>query len=123
VLQNTGIYNTPPTNGSTIYPAKEKLATLHTPAIYILGGETDIAYANGMNDFERINQVPVAVANLPVGHGGSYNQENGGKAAQVAVAWLQWQLRGDAKAARYFTGKDCLLCNDPEWTLQRKGIE
>ena len=42
-----------------------------------------------------------AVANLPVGHGGTYSEPNGGAAAQVAVAWLNWQLRGDAKAAAY----------------------
>lgn len=123
LLQNTGIFNDGPSTIPGMDLRKEELMNLHTPTLYILGGETDIAYANGMNDFERINQVPVAVANLPVGHGGTYNQENGGKAAQVAVAWLQWQLRGDAKAARYFTGKDCLLCTDAEWTLQRKGIE
>ena len=38
--------------------------------IYILGGPSDIAYPNGMDDFARIGHVPVAVANLPVGHGG-----------------------------------------------------
>jgi hypothetical protein len=78
---------------------KDVLATLHTPTIYILGGPKDIAYANGMDDLARINHVPVALANLPVGHGGTYFEPNGGAAASVAVSWLEWQLRGDPKSA------------------------
>ena len=79
---------------------KDVLATLHTPTIYILGGPKDIAYANGMDDFARITHVPVAVANLPVGHGGTYIEPNGGAAASVAVSWLDWQLRGDTAERR-----------------------
>jgi len=84
--------------------AKDALLKLHTPVIYILGGETDIAYVNGMDDYAHIDHLPVAVANLPVGHGGTYMEENGGRAAQVAVNWLQWQLRGDSSAARTLLG-------------------
>jgi hypothetical protein len=42
--------------------------------------------------------VPVAVANLPVGHGGTFLEPNGGAAASVAVSWLDWQLRGDMQS-------------------------
>jgi len=38
------------------------------------------------------------------------------------VSWLNWQLRGDAAAARRFVGDDCGLCRDPSWTLQRKNF-
>ena len=81
---------------------------------------TDIAYANGMDDFNRIAHVPVAVANLPVGHGGTFTQPNGGAAASVAVSWLDWQLRGDPKSAKRFVGEDCGLCQEAQWSLQRK---
>lgn len=120
VLMNTGIFNDGGPGMAGMEITKAALDTIHTPTIYILGGETDIAYANGMDDFRRINHVPVAVANLPVGHGGTYSQENGGSAAQVAVNWLQWQLRGDQEAAKMFVGPDCGLCRDPEWTLETK---
>jgi hypothetical protein len=70
-----------------------------------------------MDDFERIAHVPAAVANLSVGHGGTFRQPNGGPAASVAVSWLDWQLRGDAEAARRFVGDDCGLCRDASWTL------
>jgi hypothetical protein len=102
--------------------SKEALKALHTPVIYILGGPTDIAYKNGMDDFNRIDHVPVAVANLDVGHGGTYFQPNGGEAASVAVSWLQWQLRGDEKAGARFSGRDCGLCNDAKWKLEKKMI-
>jgi hypothetical protein len=117
VLQNTGVFIAGPSPIPGMNLTKDALKALHTPVIYILGGSTDIAYKNGMDDFRRIEKLPVAVANLPVGHGGTYQEPNGGSAAQVAVNWLQWQMRGDKKAARMFTGENCGLCNDPQWTL------
>jgi len=124
VLQNTGIFiNGPPRNIPGMDLVKGDLMAIHTPTIYILGGETDIAYDNGMDDFAKINHVPVAVANLPVGHGGTYFDENGGEAAQVAVNWLQWQLRGDSDAAKWFVGENCVLCTHDAWTLETKGLE
>ena len=102
---------------------KSLLRKLHTPIFYILGGPTDIAYPNGMDDFARIDTVPVMVANLPVGHGGTFSQPNGGAIAQVSVKWLDWQLSGDKLAAKAFVGKDCGLCTDPQWTVGRKRIE
>jgi hypothetical protein len=98
---------------------KEVLQTLRTPVIYIEGGPTDIAYENGMDDFKRILHVPAAIANLPVGHGGTFNEPNGGAAASVAVSWLNWQLRGDAESAKRFVGEDCGLCKDAQWSFQR----
>jgi len=119
VLHNTGVLN----EGRGIPGLdvrKDVLQTLHTTAIYILGGPTDIAYPNGMDDFKRIAHVPVAVANLPVGHGGTFTQSDGGAAASVAVSWLEWQLRGDTRSGARFTGDDCGLCRDPQWSFERK---
>jgi hypothetical protein len=120
VIHNSGILNNGPTAMTGTNVGKEVLQTLHTPVIYIEGGPTDIAYENGMDDFKRISQVPVAIANLPVGHGGTFNEPNGGAAASVAVSWLNWQLRGDAQSAKRFVGEDCGLCKDAQWSLQRK---
>ena len=121
VMHNTGLFNdTPPVGIEDMNLGKDALADIHTPLIYILGGETDIAFANGMDDYRRITHVPVAVANIDKGHGGTFNDPNGGSAAQVAVKWLDWQLRSDRQAALYFIGADCGLCRDPAWTLERK---
>ncbi len=53
-------------------PHNEQLEKIHTPVLYMLGGPTDIAYNNGMDDYARINHVPAFAANFPVGHGGTY---------------------------------------------------
>ena len=101
---------------------KDHLAKLHSPTLYILGGEEDIAYSNGMDDFKRIDNVPVFVANMDVGHGGTYRQPHGGEFAKVATAWFKWQLKGDKKAAKMFTGDPCGLSLDPNWKVDRKNI-
>jgi dienelactone hydrolase len=122
VMMNSGLFVDGPTTMAGMTGDKSLLDTLHTPILYVLGGETDIAYAAGMDDFARITRVPAAAANINKGHGGTYWEPNGGPAAQVVVKWLNWQLRGDAAAARTFTGKDCGLCRDPAWNLKTKGM-
>jgi hypothetical protein len=72
-----------------------------------------------MDDFKRIDTVPVMVAKIDVGH----MEPNGGRAASVAVSWLDWQMKGDAQAAKRFTGADCGLCRDPLWKVERKLID
>jgi hypothetical protein len=48
-----------------------------------------------MDDFLQINHVPVLVANLDVGHGGTYARPHGGEFARVAIQWYDWQLQQD----------------------------
>lgn len=123
VMMNSGLFPDRPTTMAGMTGDKSLLETLHTPILYVLGGESDIAYEAGMDDFAKISRVPAAVANIGKGHGGTYWEENGGAAAQVVVKWLDWQLRGDAAAGRLFKGRDCGLCRDPAWTLKTKGLE
>jgi uncharacterized protein YciI len=99
---------------------KDHLLKLHTPTLYILGGETDIAYNNGMDDFKRINHLPVFVANMNVGHGGTYSKPHGGEFAKVATAWYLWQLKGDEEAAKMFKGNPAGLSKFPEWKVEKK---
>ena len=83
IIHSSGIFTSAnPMPGITI--TMLALQKLHTPIIYILGGPSDIAYANGMDDFKRIDSVPVFVANLDVGHGGTDMDANGGREASVA---------------------------------------
>lgn len=123
VMMNSGLFPEGETTMAGMTADKTLLQQLHTPILYVLGGESDIAYAAGMDDFARIEHVPAAVANIDRGHGGTYWDENGGAAAQVVVQWLNWQLRGDADAKRHFVGADCGLCRDAAWSLQTKGME
>jgi hypothetical protein len=48
-----------------------------------------------MDDFARIDRVPAVIANLPLGHMGNYGLPRGGPFAPIAIAWLDWQLKGD----------------------------
>jgi dienelactone hydrolase len=100
---------------------KAKLKDIHCPIIYILGGESDIAYNNGMDDFKRISHVPAIACNLPVGHGGTYNQPHGGEFAIVARAWLDWQLKGDKDASKMFTGDSPAILQRKDWTMEKNG--
>jgi hypothetical protein len=101
---------------------KDHLLKLHSPTLYLLGGEKDIAYANGMDDFKRIDHVPVFAANMDVGHGGTYSQPHGGEFAKVAAAWYKWQLKGDKEAGKMFTGNPCGLAQNPLWKVEKKNM-
>ena len=119
---NSGLFNRQNANqavGGMPMPPKEKLKDIHTPIMYLLGGKTDIAYENGMDDFHRIDHVPACAVNFPVGHGGTYGQPHGGEFSVVATAWLEWQLKGDKEAAKMFTGKPCGLESRKDWTAEK----
>ena len=98
---------------------KSKLKEIHAPIIYILGGESDIAYQNGMDDFKQIDHVPAIATNLPVGHGGTYAQPHGGEYAIVARAWLDWQLKGDKEASKMFLGTNPGILQRQDWKMEK----
>jgi len=102
---------------------KALLKGLHGSVLYVLGGPTDIAVTNGTDDYARIDRIPAALVNIPVGHGGTYMQPHGGVGADVVTAWLDWRLKGDRRAAARFVGKDCGFCTDTRLTIARKGFD
>lgn len=125
MICNSGLFNSQNAGqavGGMPMPPKEKLNDIHTPIIYILGGTEDIAYENGMDDFHRISHVPAFAANFPVGHGGTYREPHGGEFTAVALAWLNWQLKGDAEAAKQFVGSTPKLTSRKDWTLERNDM-
>ncbi len=125
VVFNSGVLNQRRGGRSaSMETLKDQLTKLHTPVAYINGGPTDVAYENATDDFARIGQVAVFFAENGVGHGGTYwTAPNGGDYAQVATAWLDWQLKGDAQAAKMFRGADCGLCTRAGWKVQKKRID
>ena len=123
MICNSGLFINPGTAVPNMpMPAKERLQEIEVPVIYILGGPEDIAYENGMDDFHRLVKVPAFAANYPVGHGGTYRQEHGGEFTVPALAWLQWQLKGDKEAAKMFQGDDCGLANREGWTVEKNDL-
>src|SRR5688572_31099198 len=113
-------------NSGLIQPDEKIFAGLHSPVIIVTGGESDIAYANGKRDFETMPvKIPVFYGVYPsVGHGGTYNEDNGGAFGVAAVAWLKWQLMGDTGAAGkgYFAGPNCRACADSKWQTASRSL-
>ncbi len=125
MICNSGLFNQENAGsavGGMPMPPKSKLNEIHSSIIYILGGEKDIAYGNGMDDFHRISHVPAFAANFPVGHGGTYREAHGGEFSVVALAWLNWQLKGDKNAAKMFQGKACELSKRKDWTVEKNAL-
>lgn len=122
IVHNSGVFNDGKQAITGMTVDKAMLKVLHTPTLYVLGGKGDVAWPNGIDDYARINHVPVALVDGDVGHGGTFREENGGDVGRFSVAWLNWQLRGDKEAGKLFKGADCGLCNDPKWKIEGKGI-
>lgn len=121
IIHNSGINALLPDNPPLLMH-RERLQGLHTPVLFVVGGKVDVAWPWAQQAFGDLNKVPVFIASLDVGHGGTFQDPHGGAGAQVATAWLEWRLRGDTDAAKTFVGADCRLCQDPRWSVQKKGM-
>ena len=123
MIMNSGLFvNSDTAMPGMPMPEKEKLQNIKVPVLYVLGGETDIAYVNGMDDFARLTEVPAFVGNYPVGHGGTYRETYGGEFRFPALAWLQWQLQGNKEAAKMFQGEECGLSQREGWTVDKNSL-
>ena len=71
----------------------------------------------------RKTAIPIVMANLDVGHGGTYARPHGGKFTRVALAWLDWQLKDRKEAAAMFLGEDSELNRDADWTVETKNFD
>jgi hypothetical protein len=124
VIWNSGLFSRPTSAGGGKAMSKRDLKFLHTPIAYISGDSQDIAFINGNNDFNQITSIPIFRGyERGVGHGGTYRQPNGGEFGGVAVAWLNWQLKGDQRAALMFRGPNCGLCVNGRWVVRKKNID
>jgi dienelactone hydrolase len=100
---------------------KADLDRLHGSVAYISGDVNDIAFKNANDDFAYLKRIPAFRAyRKNTVHDGTYGEIGGGEFAQVGLAWLNWRLKGDAEAARMFSGADCGLCRNPDWVVAKK---
>lgn len=100
---------------------QESLQQLHAPTLYLIGGESDVAYENALKDYQRITRVPVAFANaINAGHSGTFEEPNGGAFAQMALKWLDWQLKSKNENSAVFLKND--LKAFPNWTMKSKNF-
>ncbi|MBN2167525.1 MAG: hypothetical protein JW717_14715 [Marinilabiliaceae bacterium] len=113
MIVNAGMGNMTMAGAST-----KSLEKLHGEIIYIIGGESDVAYANAILDYERIDHVPVVFANhTTAGHGGTFAEQYGGSFAKMALDWLDWMFK-DKDNSALFLEKD--LSVYPGWTMDSK---
>ena len=100
----------------------KSLKNLHGPILYLVGGTSDVAWQNAQQDYKAIKRVPVVLAdNTQSGHGGTYEQPNGGANARMVRAWLDWQLKGRQENERLFIGGD--LTDYDGFTIQHKNYK
>ena len=123
ILWNSGLFPGVTSMAGGAPLTTDRLKKLHAPSAYISGDEEDLAFANANDDFARLTKLPVFRAfGRGIVHEGTYSERNGGEFAGIAVAWLNWQLKGDTRAARLFVGADCGLCVNPHWVVRSKNL-
>ena len=115
------MYNTGIGNMTMAGASRDLLKNFHGPVIYIVGGEPDVAYPNALMDYKRIDNVPVALANLVNGgHMGTFAEKFGGSFARMAIDWLDWQFKEKNGNSKLFLEKD--LSSYPGWTMDSKNF-
>ncbi|HEX6998387.1 MAG TPA: alpha/beta hydrolase [Gammaproteobacteria bacterium] len=120
---NSGVSAPGAANAIPGNPTTEVLKTIHGPALYLDGGEADFMTPVAKANFDAIDHVPIFYGSRHNGgHSATYFHPNGGEFANVTVAWLDWQLKGEEAAAKMFRGRDCTLCTNPNWTTDSKGL-
>ena len=99
---------------------------IHTPFKIMNGGTGDIAYENGLRDYEEIStrgKPTLYFSKKSAGHGGDLDQARG-DFNRVNLAWLNWQLKGDQAATGkgYLTGATCTICTDSGWDTESANV-
>ena len=105
--------------------AQKVLGSVHTPIAFIHGDQVhDVAYPASVANTQSLTNVPVFEGwQDGMTHIGTYGAKDGGFFGKIAVDWLDWRLKGDAKATKMFKGRDCMLCNSPSWHITKKAID
>jgi dienelactone hydrolase len=96
---------------------------LGIPAAIFTGGPADSGFNGAEQCYKALSStLPVVKASLnTVGHTGAYPMPDL-RWSSAVLAWLDWQLKGDKRAAGMFAGPDCALCKDPDWWIDARNI-
>jgi len=102
-------------------------AKIHTPFKIMNGGSSDIAYENGLRDYDQISSrgIPIVYySKTSLGHGGDLSNARG-DFNKVNLAWLNWQLKGDTGATGkgYLYGSTCSICTNAGWVFKSANIQ
>ncbi|WNV87365.1 cellulose binding domain-containing protein [Umezawaea sp. Da 62-37] len=107
-------------DGSFGYPRSE-LAKLHTPALFMDGGSSDIAYANNQANYDQAG-VPAVLARHPqAGHVGFITGNQATDGMTTVVQFLDMVLNGNQAARSYVLDPSGLAGRSP-WTVAKKNF-
>ena len=119
ILWNSGIF----ASGGIGDVGKDALTRVHGPVAWLNGGPSDIAYANALDDYQRVpGSVPAVFgAYGDVGHMAMFTDPAiEREIIGVAADWLDATLYDNAAARAQFVGPNCGLCSGTEWAMQSK---
>jgi hypothetical protein len=113
---------------SGLFSANEALwKKIHTPFKIMNGGSGDMAYENGLRDYNGISALGKPILyfeKTSAGHGGDLGNAKG-DFNTVNLAWLNWQLKGDegATGKGLLIGPNCKYCNASGWVFKSANIQ
>jgi hypothetical protein len=115
------------TSSGLTSPSEATWDGIHTPFKIMNGGSSDVAYENGLRDFDEISSrgIPIVYfSKTSAGHGGDLGQGRG-DFNLVNLAWLNWQLKGDegATGKGYLYGSTCTICTNSGWDYKSANID
>jgi len=102
-------------------------ASVHTPVLIILGGESDIAYPNGQGDYKNLSpktNIPVMLFSKNINHGGDLGARNGGDFTKIHLSWLNWWTKNDTSTTGKgrLVGAGCTYCSDSAWEVKSANL-
>lgn len=115
-------------NSSGMFSANQAFYdSVHTSALFVVGGTSDNAYPNGLRDYNALAKLtfPVMFFSKNIGHGGDLFSSRGGHFTRIDLAWLNWQLKGDTGATGkgVLVGSGCTYCSDSTWEVKSMNIQ
>lgn len=108
-------------------PDENVYKKIHTPVKIMNGGSGDMAYQNGLNDYNKISALGKPIiyfSKSSAGHGGDLDRPKG-DFNTVNLAWMNWQLKGDTGATgkALLIGPNCKFCKASGWVFKSANIE
>lgn len=112
-------------DGQSAAPAFEinqsVLKKVHTPILFIIGGEDDPAYYKALSDYEIVDNAFAAIATYPSGAQGTFSEDYGGVYSTVVLQWLDWLMKDNEASRGIFTGEEC-ICAYSLWELKQRNL-
>jgi predicted alpha/beta-hydrolase family hydrolase len=101
--------------------SRAELAKLHTPALFMAGGTSDIAYDNTRANYDLVTVPAVLAIHPQAGHVGFITGNQMTDGMTTVVQFLDMVLNGNQSARSYILDPSGLASRSP-WTVARKNF-